>query len=780
MAFQDKSLKYNNSDLDFDSPLNVPGKVVYTTTFTADNGISSDQKLELDIPPELFNPNINVNVDIDPIPSSIPINSNLIVNFNYRGSQPATMFEVGILNKGKTQRSPLLFISQRANPSNNYNVTLKIPNNPNITSTDCFVFVTAIVGRTRTIFYSNQFELVDVSALPILTIDPIPTSNPVNQPINVTFTYSDPNVDFVVIYVDVNNNQRKIIQPSLKGVRQFSFIPNQVSKIGFIKMFARKNSKFVATAQSNSFEITPPRSSQPPNVSLSIDPVSDFSVSESRKVKFSYTGPQIDHFDLEFFDSENNLKYSGKLKASAREFEYTANKTPSNNCMFTIFAIAPDGTKIADAHSNSFKITPPRPSQPPNVSLSIEPINDFTVEEKRKVKFNYTGPQIDHFDLEFFDSENNLKYSGKLKASAREFEYTANKTPSNNCMFTIFAIAPDGTKIADAHSNSFKILSNSNSGILTISQINDCEVNKKNPISFTFDSNAHHFKTFFVSESDPRNPKFYKVILGNLRTFNFSSNIPDNYIIAMVAFDRSNNVIGQGSSNKFKVLGVVNNNNPALSLKPTPVDVKEFPDIDPEALKSFTNEASRLGFSTEQIRDIINRFKKGTPKERETLTKLLIDRRINQKLITALNPKQITAKDYETSVAQISINNQVIPIGSRDSEIPIYKNQELNITINNLGKQGYIYYTIVSSHDLNIISHRFFRRSYQNLSNSISSGKKANVTIALSPNSNVNLIKNNPPSLDILLIYSLTKIYLKNEKQRLNPNISTKITFIPQ
>ncbi|MBS3162705.1 hypothetical protein J4467_02170, partial [Candidatus Woesearchaeota archaeon] len=356
----------------------------------------------------------------------------------------------------------------------------------------------------------------------------------------------------------------------------------------------------------------------------------------------------------------------------------------------------------------------------------------------------------------------------------------ANKTPSNNCMFTIFAIAPDGTKIADAHSNSFKILSNSNSGILTISQINDCEVNKKNPISFTFDSNAHHFKTFFVSESDPRNPKFYKVILGNLRTFNFSSNIPDNYIIAMVAFDRSNNVIGQGSSNKFKVLGVVNNNNPALSLKPTPVDVKEFPDIDPEALKSFTNEASRLGFSTEQIRDIINRFKKGTPKERETLTKLLIDRRINQKLITALNPKQITAKDYETSVAQISINNQVIPIGSRDSEIPIYKNQELNITINNLGKQGYIYYTIVSSHDLNIISHRFFRRSYQNLSNSISSGKKANVTIALSPNSNVNLIKNNPPSLDILLIYSLTKIYLKNEKQRLNPNISTKITFIPQ
>ena len=82
----------------------------------------------------------------------------LIVNFNYRGSQPATMFEVGILNKGKTQRSPLLFISQRANPSNNYNVTLKIPNNPNITSTDCFVFVTAIVGRTRTIFYSNQFN----------------------------------------------------------------------------------------------------------------------------------------------------------------------------------------------------------------------------------------------------------------------------------------------------------------------------------------------------------------------------------------------------------------------------------------------------------------------------------------------------------------------------------------------------------------------------------------------------------------------------------------------
>ena len=397
-----------------------------------------------------------------------------------------------------------------------------------------------------------------------LTINTISKSIPVNQPINVTFTCSDPSVNFLVNFVDLENNQRSLITPPQKGSSGFQFTPKIITSKCVIEMYARDTSlRVLAIARSNEFGITPPLPSQPPNVSLSIEQVNDFSAGEYRKVKFNYTGPRPHHFDLGFYDSQNKTNIPGQLVSSSTDFDFTAPVIASNNCMFVITAIAADGSQIIQSPSNSFQILP-------GVSVIIEPIyNAVPINSNLVVKFKYTGPKPSDFQVGITNQGKKGTPLVSVNASPNSNnDYTVTiKVPnnknivSNDCYVLVNILVAN--KRTNFYSNQFKIVSIPVLPKLSINPISDLPLNTTNKILFTFNGNAHYFRAFFSSDKGSNYNKL-PLINGNYREFDFNANIPgDSCSIGLVAYDSSNNEIAKTISNDFKI-----SNEPLVRVSP--------------------------------------------------------------------------------------------------------------------------------------------------------------------------------------------------------------------
>ena len=423
-----------------------------------------------------------------------------------------------------------------------------------------------------------------------LTINPISKSIPVNQPINVTFTCSDPSVNFLVGFINLENNQRNLITPPQKGSSGFQFTPKIITSKCVIEMYARDaSSRVLAIARSNEFGITPPLPSQPPNVSLSIEQVNDFSAGEYRKIKFNYTGPRPHHFDLGFYDSQNKTNISGQLVSSSTDFDFTAPVIASNNCMFVITAIAADGSQIIQSPSNPFQILP-------GISVIIEPIyNAVPINSNLVVKFKYTGPKLSSsFQVGILNKGKNNPSTPLVSVSVSpnsNNDYTVTiKVPnnknlvSNDCYVLVNVLVAN--KRTNFYSNQFKIVSTPILPELSINLISDLPLNTTNKITFTFNGNAHYFRAFFSSDNGSNYNQLPKLINRNYREFDFNANIPgEKCLIGLVAYDSSNNEIAKTISNDFKIsnepLVRVSKNpeNPQLPTNPTIIQIINITNI---------------------------------------------------------------------------------------------------------------------------------------------------------------------------------------------------------
>jgi len=619
-----------------------------------------------------------------------------------------------------------------------------------------------------------------------LTINPISKSIPVNQPINVTFTCSDPSVNFLVNFVDLENNQRSLITPPQKGSSGFQFTPKIITSKCVIEMYARDTSlRVLAIARSNEFGITPPLPSQPPNVSLSIEQVNDFSAGEYKKIKFNYTGPQPHHFVLVFYDSQNKTNISGQLVSSSTDFDFTAPVIASNNCMFVITAIAADGSQIIQSPSNSFQILP-------GVSVIIEPIyNAVPINSNLVVKFKYTGPKPSDFQVGITNQGKKGTPLVSVNASPNSNnDYTVTiKVPnnknivSNDCYVLVNVLVAN--KITNFYySNQFKIVDTPVLPKLSINPISDLSLNTTNKILFTFNSNAHYFRAFF-SSNNGSNYNQLPLINGNNREFDFKAEpISSVCLIKLIAFDSSNNEIDKTISNQFAILKKYTNSRDPYRRILSSLPERFVSSVGPGNIQLFVEQALSLDLTEQQIYGYFNLILRGNNSQMlEQMNRYLIDKGTNQKLITTLNQKQITAKDYETSMVQINIGNKVIQIGSRDTKILINNNQEIKISIKNLGKKGYIQYGALVSPNLIILHNRLFGNKFDvKKFGSVQGNSSEDIVIKLKPMNEelYNQIKSQPLSLDIITKVSGIKINTEQLDRFKKDSITTKITFIPQ
>ncbi len=496
-----------------------------------------------------------LSLTIAPIHNLIPIN--VLTRVTFVCTPPTLPLEVFLEDVSTTNRTKILKITSLPATEFSY----KFPKLGKYK-----IHMNALNPTTRNVLVpavSNEFKVVPVS-----TIIQIPHIDDfyVSESRSITFDYIGQKVsEFEVAFFNNNNRNNSVITlpPS---TLYFDFTaPKFPANVCSFSITAVLTNGQRITNQSNPFKINLPV--------INITNIPSQLVGSTLNVNFTYAGPPVPRFFVHLSTTGRNTN-SPKISQSVTDSSKPVPIPLSNPNLVSddcyVFVI-PDLKGVSFAEfSNKFSITP-------KPSLQIETIpQQVMLGSTIKVKFNYTGPKVDSFKVEFIDTQNNTKINvTSLNPQTFNFNFKA-EPQTTNCNFTFTAIS-NNQPPTQANSNNFSIvpLATKYPPDLTITPIpSQINVNDTVPVRFTYNSmDLHSFEAFF--SDDGRNYQVIQPYINpSLRSFNFvAPNNPSKKCnIKIAAYDSRKIRVQEGISNQFEI---------ALSTIPPPSSPKPQIVIDP-------------------------------------------------------------------------------------------------------------------------------------------------------------------------------------------------------